>query len=168
MGNQFMRKTIVILVGFLFPGGLAQSAQFQAEGSFSTALFMPGEPQITRKLAFRVTVGGCNWKIETERVRDPLDEFDVRVESGATNTGRIYTVSYGRKKGETVWKPFAGGVRPGPIPHIVQEPGVTLLWVAYASSCYFQKNRTNGEPLFAPSNPDLYNTNYHVALRRRL
>src|SRR5438552_8000988 len=124
-------RQVVVAVSVVFIWcASAEPSGFQAEGFFRTMVFIPGRPEFSRVLQFRVAASGCEWRIETERVQDSLDEFDVRVESGTSGDGRIYTVSYGRDRGSAKWNPTAGSVRPGPVPHVIQEPGVTVVWVA--------------------------------------
>lgn len=157
---SFYSQTLTLL---LFALTLRCNGALHVEGLIHSEAKIKFSPPIETKLTtrFAVTTDNCKWSIRTERPQS--NGSTLITEAGSDDPSRVFAVAYIRKPDGTLVT-RAGIVRPGPIPHISEEPIVRILWLAFASSCYFS-NRSSDQmldPLFSPQSPRLLDLDYQM------
>lgn len=130
---------------------------FGAFGTFENTIVNEKVENVSVVGRFEVFVDGCKWRIRTVRQDEPLDYF----EAGSDLPGEIYFVGVhtnvttaaakevGDAKKAAELEVAFGQIIAGEVPHFAAAEPISILWLAYASSCYFQ-TRTNDqiEPVY--------------------
>jgi hypothetical protein len=160
-----------IVVAF-FVTALASTAnerkvQFFAEGDLfcESKLAPPGKLLPKTVTHFRLNCEGRNWQIETERTgKDSRtgEQFELKFVVGTTNSD-IFAVSYHRRNGTTNWICLNGSAWPGPVPYVLMEPSIEMLWIALISQSYYTNSgRQMLTAMFFPYQSDLYNARFSM------
>jgi len=140
---------------------LGETVRFHAEGEIASSAKFPlpkgvSSNSVTR---FQIDFDSCNWRIRTER---KAAKYDFRFDVGSSGSD-IFSVTYLRSETLTNWVPSASSARPGPIPFVLGEPMIQLLWVTFVSQCHFPSNGLQLQPkIFFPYSPDLNNANFKL------
>ena len=110
---------------------------------------------------FQVAVSNSNWNIKMERAGNV---YTIKTEAGSTGTNaEIYAVSYIRKNSSNNWDVLAASARPGPIPYILADPMIQVLWFAFVSQhLYPQDGRQSSPQIFVRFSLELNNAQFSV------
>ena len=163
-------ETIIKFTGYLLclliasaTSVFGETVRFHAEGEIvSSAKFsLPKGASSNTVTRFQVDFDSCNWRIRTER---KAAKYDFRFDVG-TSGSDIFSVTYLRSETLTNWVPSASSARPGPIPFVLGDPMIQLLWVAFVSQCHFPSDGPQLQPkIFFPYSPDLNNANFKLPM----
>ncbi len=134
----------------------AGATGFRVSGTFETTRPQGDGPVYAAAGCFTAVADSCNWRIRTTRFDEALDY----VEAGSTNDGTIYLLaSYSNTTHSAVAaiapdKTFDidfgfARIISGRVPHFDCGEHLCMVWLAYASGCYFA-TRTNNliEPVY--------------------
>jgi len=140
-----------------FFGSRCFARAFEVSGVFeNTITGTNGEPVLING-CFTVVAEDCKWRIRTKRFDESVDFF----EAGSTDGKQIYLLASHTNitleaiaelkdpvKAAELDVAFAQ-ITPGEVPHFRSAEQICILWLAYASSCYFA-TRTNDqiEPVY--------------------
>jgi hypothetical protein len=128
---------------------------FEVSGDFQNNLYSTNQ-EIHVTGAFNIRVEGCSWRIRTRRDDESVDFFEVGSVGGneiyllASHTNAtLMAAKHIREKTVDELDQAFGQITLGEVPHFKSAEQVGMIWLAYASSCYF-KSRTNHqiEPVF--------------------
>jgi hypothetical protein len=103
---------------------------------------------------FDLMVIGCLWKIRVARTGGPFDYLEAGTDG--TNVFTLLNmeteVARQNSEGEQTGANIAiGTILPGNIPLEADSFAIPVLWLAYASGCYFETNRTSQIPTIFPT-----------------
>ncbi len=139
------------------------TVRFHAEGEIVSSAKFPLQKGVSSNTVtrFQVDFDSCNWRIRTER---KAARYEFRFDVGSSGSD-IFSVTYLRSDTLKNWTPSASSARPGPIPFVLGEPMIQLLWVAFVSQCQFPSNGLQLQPkIFFPYSPDLNNANFKLPM----
>ena len=156
--------SILLFLLLVFAKTASAAIPFEAQGILHMEDFVRKRLTDTR---FDISVSGCKWFIHIERfANNPGNSNEVNTAVDVGSEGdRIYAVIYWSLGTNPISTPDGGLVRPGPSPHVFADYTVPYIWLAFASSCYFETaNDHKAEPIFTEFSPMLYNATYTVPI----
>jgi hypothetical protein len=183
--NQSLNPSLVLqhhaaglALGLMFLAASAAAStdepacRFLAEGDVYTESRLPfhGKHLETTVTHFELTFESGNWRVQTARNgRDARTGEDVcyRVLAGSTNSD-IFAVSYFRENGSRDWKSqdwkcLGASTRTGPVPYVLLEPSLQMLWITFIAQYQYSSNGHQTLPAtYFPYSPELFDATFSL------
>src|SRR5207249_2692454 len=139
--------TLLLLGAFVRAAANEGGYQLEVMGEGDCAGFKPGDtkPVYQYRVGFRMSVSNCVWIARAKRSDDDLDYIEVGESGGTIFTimSRVQRNAQRQARGEQVpVNNSSAGVERVVVPHTYFCPHISILWLAYASGCYFKSVQT--------------------------